>query len=86
MTIFEKARPVLFIDFCDCLLAANKGPMLNNFDLRNFSMPLEFNPEIQFQLVYAVRSFQTITKNAQVKTWTSLAKFIHTDEGRKQYA
>lgn len=59
MEIFNHARPLIFIDFVDCLLAANTGPMLNNFDLFHFSMPLEFNPEINFQLVYAVRLFLT---------------------------
>ena len=86
MTIFETDRPRLFIEFCNCLLAANHGPMLNNFDLRHFSMPMEFNPEIQFQLIYAVRTFQSVTKQLQVKTWTSLTDFIHSEDGRKAYS
>jgi hypothetical protein len=40
--------------------------MINNFDLQSFSMPLEFSPQVNFQVVYAITAITAHEKHTEL--------------------
>lgn len=44
-----------FNDFMIIFKQANKGPLINNFNMYYMSLPLEYSPETNFWFAYALQ-------------------------------
>ena len=51
---FKSSRMQTFNDFMIVFKHANKGPLINNFNMYYMSLPLEYSPETNFWFAYAL--------------------------------
>ena len=52
---FKASRLQTFNDFMNVFKKANKGPLINNFNMYNMSVPCEFDPEVNYMFAYALQ-------------------------------